>query len=116
VVEQVLDLFRRERVTTFLPVLKRFGPGLDAPLSFPRPGWTLAVDVPATPDVVGVLDQADTLVADGGGRCYLAKDARVRPSLLPVMYPRLDEWRELRARLDPDGIFASDLSRRLSLC
>ncbi len=116
VVEQVLALFRRERVTTFLPVLKRFGPALDAPLSFPRPGWTLAVDVPASPDVAGVLDRADELVVAGGGRCYLAKDARVRPGLLPVMYPRLDAWRELRARLDPDGVFASDLSRRLSLC
>jgi decaprenylphospho-beta-D-ribofuranose 2-oxidase len=116
VVEQVLALFRRERVTTFLPVLKRFGPGSDAPLSFPQAGWTLAVDIPATRDVAAVLDRADELVVTGGGRCYLAKDARVRPELIPVMYPELDSWRELRARLDPDGVFASDLSRRLSLC
>jgi decaprenylphospho-beta-D-ribofuranose 2-oxidase len=117
VVESVLALFRRERVCTFLPVLKRFGPALPgAPLSFPRPGWTLAVDIPASRDVAPVLDRADELVVGGGGRCYLAKDARVHPSLIPVMYPRLDDWRALRAHLDPDGVFASDLSRRLSLC
>jgi decaprenylphospho-beta-D-ribofuranose 2-oxidase len=32
------------------------------------------------------------------------------------MYPDLPRWRELRGRLDPDGVFISDLSRRLSLC
>lgn len=116
VVEQVLELFRRERVSTFLPVLKRFGPGIDAPMSFPRPGWTLAVDIPATPDVASVLDRADEIVVAAGGRCYLAKDARVRPELVPVMYPGIDRWRDLRGRLDPDGVFVSDLSRRLSLC
>ncbi len=116
VVEQVLELFRRERVSTFLPVLKRFGPGIDAPMSFPQPGWTLAVDIPATPDVASVLDRADEIVVAAGGRCYLAKDARVRPELVPVMYPEIDRWRELRGRLDPDGVFVSDLSRRLSLC
>jgi decaprenylphospho-beta-D-ribofuranose 2-oxidase len=116
VVEAVLALFRRERVSTFLPVLKRFGPSSGAPLSFPTEGWTLAVDIPATSDLAPVLDRADDLVVAAGGRCYLAKDARVRPELLPVMYPGLDEWRELRARLDPDDVFASDLSRRLSLC
>ncbi len=116
VVEQVLELFRRERVSTFLPVLKRFGPGIDAPLSFPQPGWTLAVDIPATPGVASVLDRADQIVVAAGGRCYLAKDARVRPELVPVMYPGLDRWRQLRGRLDPDGLFVSDLSRRLSLC
>ncbi len=116
VVERVLELFRRERVATFLPVLKRFGPASGAPLSFPVPGWTLAVDIPATPDLGPVLDRADEIVVAAGGRCYLAKDARVRPELIPVMYPELDRWRELRDRLDPAGVFASDLSRRLSLC
>jgi decaprenylphospho-beta-D-ribofuranose 2-oxidase len=31
------------------------------------------------------------------------------------MYPRLAEFRKLRAEFDPDGILASDLSRRLGL-
>ena len=50
-----------------------------------------------------------------GGRVYLAKDSRVSPGMLAAMYPRLQDFRELRAELDPAGILVSDLSRRLGL-
>jgi decaprenylphospho-beta-D-ribofuranose 2-oxidase len=39
----------------------------------------------------------------------------VPAGLLGEMYPRLPEFRKLRAELDPDGLLASDLSRRLGL-
>ena len=112
----IMRQFTQTGGRSFLTVLKRLGPGNQAPLSFPTAGWTLAVDVPVgDPDLPRLLDRLDEQVAEAGGRIYLAKDARMRPELLPVMYPRLDDWREVRASVDPRGGFRSDLSERLGL-
>jgi decaprenylphospho-beta-D-ribofuranose 2-oxidase len=97
-------------------VLKRFGAGTAGPMSFPTEGWTLALDFAVGPShLAELLDDLDERVTDAGGRCYLAKDGRARPDLLPAWYPRIDEWREVQRRLDPAGVLDSDLARRLDL-
>ncbi|WP_338900320.1 FAD-binding oxidoreductase [Streptomyces sp. TG1A-60] len=113
---QIVGRISARRCPSFLAVLKRFGEGDDGWLSFPMPGWTLALDVPAgLPGLGAFLDGFDEEVAAAGGRVYLAKDARLRPELVAAMYPRLPEFRALREELDPRGVFVSDLARRLDL-
>ncbi len=117
VVHTAIQTLSSHRIPAFLAVLKRFGPSSPGPLSFPMPGWTLALDVPIGPDGVGrCLDRLDEVVAEAGGRVYLAKDSRLRPDVVPIMYPRLEELRAVRRRVDPRGILRSDLARRLDLC
>jgi len=115
-VRRSFELVSQAHAPSFVTVLKRFGASDEGLLSFPMAGWTLALDFPArTPGLAALLGRLDRLVVEAGGRVYLAKDSRVPPDVLAEMYPRLAEFRKLRADLDPAGILASDLSRRLGL-
>lgn len=98
-----------------LNVFKLFGPGNQAPLSYPMPGWNVCVDFPIKPGLGEFLEDLDRRVMEFGGRLYLAKESRTSPENFAAMYPRLGEWKEVRRSVDPNAVFMSDLGRRLEL-
>lgn len=113
---KVIELVVASRLASPLVVLKRFGESNAAPLSFPMPGWTLTVDLPAGASGLAELcHRLDEVVLEAGGRHYLAKDAHTRAESIARGYPRLDEWRRIRDSVDPARVWQSDLSRRLAL-
>ncbi|MCW2688653.1 MAG: decaprenylphosphoryl-beta-D-ribose oxidase [Mycobacterium sp.] len=100
---------------SFLNVFKLFGPGNQAPLSFPIPGWNVCVDFPIKAGLAELLADLDRRVLEFGGRLYTAKDSRTTAETFHAMYPRIDEWIAVRRKADPTGVFASDMARRLEL-
>jgi len=112
----VVERLSASGAPSFLAVLKRFGAANPAPLSFPRAGWTLALDLPGASHGLGdLLHGLDKVVLDAGGRHYFAKDAHMTPDAVRRGYPRLDEWKAVRHEVDPHGVWQSDLGRRLGL-
>ena len=110
----IVDI-QRSGFYSFLNVFKLFGPGNQAPLSFPMKGWNVCVDFPITAGLNEFLNGLDKRVLEFGGRLYTAKDSRTTAETFHAMYPRIDEWIALRRNVDPDGVFASDMARRLEL-
>lgn len=112
----VVERLSASGAASFLAVLKRFGGANPAPLSFPRAGWTLALDLPGASHGLGeLLHGLDRVVLDAGGRHYFAKDSHMTCDAVRRGYPRLDEWKAVRHEVDPHGVWQSDLGRRLGL-
>jgi decaprenylphospho-beta-D-ribofuranose 2-oxidase len=112
---RIAERIAESKHSSGLNVLKRFGAGNQAPLSFPQPGWTVTVDFPIAPGLHRFCDELDELVLAAGGRLYLAKESRTTGATFKRGYPRFDEWRKARDAVDPDGVFVSDMARRLEL-
>lgn len=114
--QALLEELARSRRSSFLSVLKRFGPEGPGLLSFPIAGYTLTLDFPIRDEgLFPFLDRLDQIVLKYGGRVYLAKDARMSAETFHAMYPRLAEWQKIKARVDPENRFDSDLARRLRM-
>ncbi len=114
-IEQVLTEIADQGKGSFLSVLKKMGPENTNPLSFPLEGYTLALDFKLEKSLFPLLDRLDSMVVDSGGRLYLTKDARMSKEIFTRSYPRLDEFRRIKAEVDPDSLFGSMQSRRLGL-
>ena len=115
-IKTILNALSTNAYPVYLAVLKRFGDENLGLLSFPTKGFTLALDIPIlNQQLFTFLDELDDIVIQHQGRIYLAKDARLSPSRFRIMYPRFEEWRSIKKKFDPNGIFNSKLSQRLDM-
>lgn len=116
VLREIVQEFSAAKVGSFLAVLKRMGVGNESPMSFPTKGWTFTVDVASgISGLPQLLARLDEKVLAAGGRHYLAKDAHVTARAVELGYPRFNEWKKVRRKMDPTGAWKSDLGRRLGL-
>ncbi len=115
-VRRLLEELSGSRRPSFLAILKRLGPQGKGLLSFPMAGYTLALDLPIRDQgLFELLNKLDEIVLQYAGRVYMAKDARMSADSFRAMYPRYQEWLEVKNAIDPDNRFSSSLSRRLKI-
>lgn len=113
--QDVIRAIQKSGHYSFLNVFKLFGPGNQAPLSFPMEGWNVCVDFPIKPGLGAFCNELDRRIMEFGGRVYTAKDSRVSAEHFHQMYPEVPRFVRARRAIDPQGVFVSDMARRLEL-
>lgn len=98
---------------SFLAVIKLLGEQKSGLISFPRRGFTLALDFPLRPGLFQLLETLDAAVLDFGGRLYLAKDVRMSESVFKQSYPGSEAFAAIKRRYDPNGKFTSLQAKRI---
>ena len=111
----MMEKIAKAGVASPLAVLKRMGAGRAGMMSFPMEGYTLAVDFPNRGKATDIIKDLVHDTGDAGGRVYLAKDSVADAQTIAAMYPERAAWAEAVAKVDPEGAFETDMTRRLKL-
>jgi len=115
--KEIFTTMKEINAASFLGVVKRFGSSDSPYLSFPSEGWTIAIDIPLRDSqLLSGLRELDESLSKIGGKVYLSKDARLAQEHFVQMYPQVEEWKEIKKRIDPDNYWQSDQGKRLNLC
>ncbi len=112
-IRSMLALLADLGASSFLSVIKDCGAEGEGMLSFPRPGMSLALDIPIQSNTQAVIDRLNQHVLTCGGRIYLTKDGFTRAEDFRAMEPRLSRFLEVQRRWDPAHTLRSAQSERL---
>lgn len=100
---------------SFLAVLKTFGKDNGNYLSFPKEGYTLALDFPISKQLFKFLDELDKVIENYNGRLYTTKDVRMKADFFKKGYPLVQKFIKVRKKIKADKSFQSLQSRRLQI-
>jgi FAD/FMN-containing dehydrogenase len=112
---ELLEQVSASGQASFLAVLKSCGAADPALLSYLGPGHTLALDLPFDNRLRELASELDNTLLKHGGRLYLAKDACMNKEKFAAMYPNLERFRQVKARVDPQDLFVSAQARRVGI-
>jgi len=112
-IREMIEELATSGTASFLTVIKDCGDEGDGLLSFPKPGMSLALDLPIRSDSVEVISRLNGVVKNSGGRIYLTKDGLSSADDFRQMEPRLDAFLKVKQKYDPDGKLTSAQGVRL---
>jgi len=112
-IRSMIELLSELGASSFLSVIKDCGAEGEGLLSFPRPGMSLALDIPIQANTQAVIDRLNQRVRECGGRIYLTKDGFTRAEDFRAMEPRLARFLAVQRSWDPTHTLRSAQSERL---
>lgn len=116
--QKIFSFLKRTGTYSPLAVIKLCGdePEKKGSLTFCRKGISVALDFKYSTRLFNVLNRLDDMIAECGGRVYLAKDSRLSALEFRQMYGKaVDDFMEIKSNYDPNNKFCSLLSERLKL-
>lgn len=111
---EILNKISDQGLGSFLAVLKVFGHQNDL-ISFPKEGYTLALDFPVRKGLFRFLDELDEIVLKYNGRIYLSKDARMKPDIFWRSYENAGKFLEIVKKFNPRFKINSKQAHRLKI-
>ena len=118
VYSECLRWSHKKGIVPYLGVFKRHRPDPFL-MTYCTGGWSMAMDFRVTPKNREELWQhcreLTEIVLEGGGRFYFAKDLVIGPKDAERMFPEaaVQRFLELKRELDPEGLFVTDMWRRV---
>lgn len=112
-IRSLIEVLSQTGACSFLTVIKDCGAQGQGTLSFPRPGMSMALDIPIDGRTQQVIDMLNERVIACGGRVYLAKDGFTRAEHFRAMEPRVDAFLAIKQKWDPEHTLKSAQSVRL---
>ena len=119
--EAIVELLRICRSSPCPPVttILRAHKADDCLISFSEDGYSLNFEFHPKMQHEAASRQAVDRLIDAtvrrGGKIHLAKDQVLTPEQFYRVYPRYQDLLAIKRRLDPDGLFTSDLARRVGI-
>jgi L-gulono-1,4-lactone dehydrogenase len=114
-VERVVDLVERRRLPILFPLEVRFAAADDALLSTAHGRETcyVAVHQYAGMEFESYFRGVEAIMDEYDGRPHWGKRHYQSSATLRDRYPGWDRFQAVRARLDPEGVFVNDYTRRV---
>ncbi len=116
--EDIVKLNLKRGLPSYLSVLKRHRPDKFL-LSHAVDGYSMAMDFKVwpnrKPELQAMCDEMSEIVLQAGGRFYFAKDGIIRPEHAKRFLGEetIKKFREIKARVDPEGVVQTELYRRV---
>ena len=115
---ELLGICRSSPCPPVTTILRAHKPD-DCLISFSEDGYSLNFEFhPKTKHETASRQAVDRLIdatVRRGGKIHLAKDQVLTPEQFYRVFPRYRDLLAIKRRLDPDGLFTSDLARRVGI-